>query len=137
MGAFADFNKTVATPGLTQRSRTARSEKRRKTAKDEKETTAALIAVNEMVLHELEQLRDHATNDLMLLVEQFVGLSLTESFSVQVAVRVLKQEYLAVERKVVDEDELERIKKYFARVKRKLELLNNAKVNGQGGVGNM
>ena len=137
MGAFADFNKTVATPGLTQRSRTARSEKRRKTAKDEKETTAALIAVNEMVLHELEQLRDHATNDLMQLMEQFVGLSLTESFSVQVAVQVLKQEYLAVERKVIDEDELERIKKYFARVKRKLELLNNAKVNGQGGVGNM
>ena len=90
-----------------------------------------------MVLHELEQLRDHATNDLMQLMEQFVGLSLTESFSVQVAVQVLKQEYLAVERKVIDEDELERIKKYFARVKRKLELLNNAKVNGQGGVGNM
>jgi hypothetical protein len=44
--------------------------------KDERETTAALIALNEMVLHDLDQAIGRASNDLMQLVEEFDSLSL-------------------------------------------------------------
>ena len=53
-------------------------------AKDGKERTAALIAVNEMVLHGLKQVSGCATGDLVQLVERYIRLSLVGSCSAQV-----------------------------------------------------
>jgi flagellar biosynthesis regulator FlaF len=106
-------------------------------AKDEKETTAAIIAVNEMVLHELEQVMDRATNDLLRLVGQFVSLSSTGSLSVQVAVRVLKEAFMAMVTSAIDPDVLGKTREYLDCVTRKLELLNDATGDGQESVGNM
>jgi len=100
------------------------------TAKDERGKTMALIAVNEMVLHDLEQTISRTTNNLASLVEQYTDLSLTGSFSVQMkgAVKFLEQKYIVMEKTGV---RLEKVKESLDQIKRKLELLDNPKENGQ------
>jgi len=99
----------------------------------EKEKTAALIAVNEMVLHDLNQSINRATNNLAPLLEQYAYLSLTGSFSVQMesAVDLLEQKYIMMEQAGVSQDELEKVKKSLDQMNRVLEPLDNTKEIGQ------
>jgi len=104
--------------------------KKWETAKDEKEKTAALIAVNEMVLYDLKQDIRRLSNDLASLVEQYASLSLTESFSVQMesTVKLLEQKYAVWEDAGFGQGELEMVKKSLDQMKSELELLRE---NGQ------
>jgi len=92
--------------------------------KDEKETTAALIAINEMVLHDLGQAINRAPKDLMQLVEQFDSLSLTGGLLAQMArtVRFMEDEYIAMGMKGIGQDQLDDVKKSLDDMRRKLEL---------------
>ena len=100
-------------------------------AKDCTERTAVLNSVREKVLRELNRIINSATTDLAQLVERYSRLSLSGSFVAQVnsAVRLLKQHYIALEKKGVDQDQLQRVKVSLDHMKRKLELLNNAKAS--------
>ena len=93
------------------------------------EKTAILIADREKVLHDLDQVMNHATNDLARHVERYTRLSLSGSFSAQVggAVRLLQQNYVGLEEKGVGLDHLQKVKESLDHMKRKLELLNNSK----------
>ena len=104
MDAFSHFEKTVDIPTLKQQRTTTRKidnqvlvdegmKKKWGNAKVRKETTAILIAVNEMVLHHLNQAIKCARGDLVQLVEQYADLSLTGSCSTQVwnAIRLLER----------------------------------------------
>ena len=104
-------------------------------AKDGKEKTEALIAAREKVLNELDQVIEHATDDLEQQVERYARLALSGSFSAQVtsAVRLLEQNYAVMEKKHISPDQLQRIKESLDLMKRKLELLNTAKENARRG----
>ena len=67
--------------------------------KDEQEQTKVLIAVNEMVLHDLNQATSRSTNNLASLLVQYTSWSLTGSLSVQVesTVKFLKQKHIVME----------------------------------------
>ena len=91
MDAFSNFQKTVDIPVSKQLPTATRKienqalveqgpTKTWAVVKDEKETTVALIALNEMVLHNLDQAIDRDPHDLIQLVEEFDSLSLTEAF---------------------------------------------------------
>jgi oligoendopeptidase F len=99
-------------------------------AKDGKEKAAALVEASEQVLHDLNQVIGYATGNLEQQVEQYANLSLSGSFSAQVgsAVRLLEQNYAALETKDVDPDQLKKVKRSLDHMKRKLELLNKARV---------
>ena len=100
-------------------------------AKDGTERTAILNTVCEKALRELDKIINGATNDLAQLVERYSRLSLSGSFVAQVssAVRLLKQHYIALEKKGVDQDQLQRVKVSLDQMKRKLGSLNDAKAN--------
>ena len=93
------------------------------------ERTAILTTMREKVLRELNQIINSATTDLAQLMERYSRLSLSGSFVVQVesAVRLLQQHYIAMEKKGVDQDQLQRVKVSLGHMERKLELLNGAK----------
>ena len=95
------------------------------------ERTAILTTVREKVLRELNQIINSAITDLAQLMERYSRLSLSGSFMVQVesAVRLLKQHYIILERKGVDQDQLQRVKASLDHMQRKLELLKSAKEN--------
>ena len=93
MSTFSDFEKTVDIPVSKQRPTATRKidnqvlidedmKKNWDEAKDGKERTAALIAVNEMALHVLKQVGICDMGDLVQLMEQYADLSLG-NFSVQ------------------------------------------------------
>ena len=94
--------------------------------KDGTEKTAILVAVREKVLHELDQIIDDATNDLERQVERYTHIPLPGSFSAQVgsAVKLLEENYIALEERGVNQDHLQRVKKSLSHMKRKLQLLN-------------
>ena len=100
-------------------------------AKDGTERAAILTTVQEKVLRELNQIINSATTDLAQLMERYSRLSLSGSFMAQVssAVRLLKQHYIIMERKGVDQDQLQRVKVSLGHMERKLELLYSAKEN--------
>jgi DNA repair ATPase RecN len=145
MDAFSDFERTVGIPVLKERPVTIRRidsqvlvddnmKKKWEEAKNGKETTAALIAVNEMVLHDLNQVINCPTGPLVQLVEQYARLLLAGSYSTQVrsAVRFLEQK----EKKGISQDKLEKVKESLDHLKRKLEFLNKVEKDAhQGGSG--
>lgn len=98
--------------------------KRCEAAKDGKEKTVALIAVNELVLYNLNQIIHRAANELAQLMEQYGGLSLSGCFLEQLgsSVRLLEQRYKDMEKIGAD---LQQVKKSLDATKRKLELLSN------------
>lgn len=105
-------------------------------AKDEKEATTALIAINEVILRGFNQVINCATSNLVQLVEQYAHLSLVGSCSAQVrsAFRFLEQVYIAMksmERARIDRDTLEKVKKSLGHMERKLELLNKVEEDTQ------
>jgi uncharacterized alpha-E superfamily protein len=101
--------------------------------KEEKEKTTALIAIQEIVLHNLNQAIDRATNDLVRLMEDYSRFSLLGSFLEQLGstIRLLEQRYIEVENSWAGESHLQERKKSLDDVKRKLEFLNGAKENAQ------
>jgi hypothetical protein len=136
MDAFSNSDKTVNIPIRKQQSTTTHKihnkvlvdediKKKWDEAKDGKETTAALIAVNEMVLHDLNQVIACVTNNLVPLAERYARLSLAGSCSAQVrsAVRFLEEQYhhMEVMRGRIAQ---EKVKESLDHMKWKLELLN-------------
>ena len=135
MNTFSDSEKTIDIPVSKQLPTVTRNidnqvlvdedmKQKWDKAKDGKERTAALIAINEMAIHILKQVGNCDTGDLVQLVEQYADLSLAGSCSVQAksTVRFLE----AMENKFIDEDEdkLETVRESLDRMKRMLELLN-------------
>jgi DNA repair ATPase RecN len=102
-------------------------------AKDGKETTTTLIAVNEMVLHELNQAIDCAMGNLVQLVERYDRLSLVVSYSAQVrsAIKVLED----MKERTIWMSTLEKAKESLDYMKRMLELLNEAEDAKKGSAG--
>jgi hypothetical protein len=136
MNAFSGFEKTVDTPVSKQQPITTRKidnrmlfdedmKKKWDEAKDGKETTAALIAVNEMVLHHLKQVTNCATGDLVQLVEQYARLSLVGSCSARVRTTLR-----LLERVTIDDT---KAKVSLDHMKRNLELLNKIEEDMQKG----
>ena len=145
MDAFSHFEKTVDIPVLKQRRTATRKidnqvlvdedmKKKWGEAKDGKETTATLIAVNEMVLYHLNQVPNCATGDLVQLVEQYADLSLTGSCSAQVrsAVRFLEEYITEKESRILYE--LPMAERSLDYMRRKLELLNEVEENTHVGI---
>jgi len=148
MDSFSNFKKTVDIPVTKQQPKTTRKfdkqvlvnqdmKKKWETAKDEMEKTAALIAVNEMVLYDLRQVISRPTNNLVPLLEEYARLSLTGSFSLHMesTVKFLEQKYIVMEETGASQDELEKVKKSLDQMKRELEVLDNTKENGRQRVG--
>ena len=103
--------------------------------KDGMEKRAILVAVREKVLHELDQFINGATNDLEKQVERYAHISLSGSFSAQVgsAVKLLEENYIALEERGVNQDQLQRVKKSLGHMKRKLQLLNTSRSTHERG----
>ena len=134
MNTFSDFEKIVEIPISKQRSTSTRKidnqvlidedmKKKWEEAKDGKERTVALIAVNEMALHILKHVGDYATGDLVQLMEQYADLSLAGSCTVQAksTVRFLEDKAERLYRVVNRPDT---VMKDLGHMRRKLELLN-------------
>ena len=100
-------------------------------AKDGNEKTAILVGVRENLVHDLDQTIAWATNDLAQQVGRYSYLPLSGGFSTQVgsAIRLLEQNYIALEKKGADHDHLQRVKESLSNMKRKLELFGIAKEN--------
>lgn len=98
-------------------------------ARDGKGKLAVLNARRDRVLRDLNQIINGATDDLAQHVERYTRLSLSGNFSAQVSsvVRLLEQNYTALETKGVDPDQLQKVNESVEHMKRKLELLNDAK----------
>jgi len=62
---------------------------------DDKEKTTALIAINEIVLHKLNQAVDRATSDIAQLMEEYGHFAVSGSFLEQFGstIRLLEQRY--------------------------------------------
>lgn len=140
MDAFSDLEKIVDIPDLKQARKTIRKidnqvlvdenmKKKWNEAKDGKERAAALIAVNEIVLHGLKQVTNSAAGDLVPLMEQFACLSLAGSCSAQVRGEVGFLEAMETTANPRPED-----RKRLNHKKRQLELLNNVKKDALNGV---
>ena len=101
-------------------------------AKDGKEKTAALVEASERILHDLNRIISGATSEMEQLAERYAKLSLSGSFSAQVgsAVRLLEQNYAALEKKEVDPEQLQRVKRSLDHMKRKLDLLSTTRAGG-------
>ena len=147
MNAFSDVEKTVDIPVSKQQPTTTRkiddqvlidehTRKKWDEARDGKETTAALIAVNEIALHILKHVDNCAMGDLVQLVEQYMDLSLAGSCSAwaKSAVKVLK----ATEKRIIDEriTDMKKpaVRKSLHHMKRKLRLLNEIEEDVRKGV---
>jgi hypothetical protein len=100
-------------------------------AKDSKEQMVVLQKVG----RDLDLVINRATGDLGQLVERHAHLSLSGSFSAQVdsAIRLLKQTHEMLERRGVGQDRLQKVTTSLGRMRRKLELLNNAREKAQAG----
>jgi hypothetical protein len=97
-------------------------------AKNGKETTAALIVVNEMVLYHLKQVTNCATGDLVQLVEQYARLSLVGSCSARVRTAIT-----LLEGAVLVSNDKAKAKVTLDHMERKLELLNKIEEDIQKG----
>ena len=139
MDASSDFEKIVDIPDLKQPPTTTRKidsqilvdedmKKKWDKAKDLKERTAALLAVNEMVLHGLKQAIDTATDDLVPLTEQYARLSLAGSCSAQV-----RSEVKCLEVMVKTASKAE-VWQRLGHKRRQLELLNSVEEDALKGV---
>ena len=133
MNTFSDFEKTVDIPTSKQWPTATRNidsqvlvdedmKKKWAEAKDGKERTAALIAVNEMALHILKQAGNCDTGDLVQLVEQYADLSLVGSCSAPAkgVIKYLEGSSWSFMNTLM----VETIKESLDHMKRKLEVLN-------------
>jgi len=141
MDAFAVFEKMVDIPPLKQQPVSTHKndfqvlvdedmKKNWDEAKRGKETTAALIAINEILLHDANQVTS-CISDLVQLAGQYARLSLAGSYSAQVRSTVSYLERLEGMGHLVDQ---EKLKKTLGHMKRKLEFLNKVEEDAQKGV---
>ena len=100
-----------------------------KAARDGKEKTAALVEASERILRDLNRVISCAASEMEQLVEEYAKLSLSGSFSAQVgsAVRQLEQSYAALEKKDVDPEQLHRVRRSLAHMKRISDLLSKTR----------
>ena len=104
-------------------------------AKDGKETTTALIAVHEMVLHIFKEVNNCAAGELVQLVGQYADLSLAGSCSALVKSGVRFLEVREKEIKNVWHPrpyELVAVRESLDHMKKKLELLNDIEDTQKG-----
>lgn len=104
-------------------------------AKDKKENTEALIAVHERALGDLTRAMDGAMDDLVQLVEDYDGKTLSGSFSAHMekTIHFLEQRCTDQE-ECASQERLENMRCSLEQLRRKLELLRLAKAKGRGGV---
>jgi len=138
--SFADFEKAVDIPILKQQPASTTKidfqvlidEDMKKSwdeAKRRKETTAALIAINDLLLHDAKQVTSGTMGDLVQLVGQYARLSLAGSYSAQVRSKISFLEG------IVDHlADQEAVNGTFGHMKRKLEFLNKVEEDAQKGV---
>ena len=145
MNTFSDFEKTVDITVSKQRPTTTRKidnqvfvdeDMKRKwdKAKDGKERTAALIAVNEMALYILNQVSNCATGDLVQLVKQYADLSLVGSCSAWAESVIKYLEFTLNTTMSWDIGQREIVEESLGHMKRKLEVLNKIEEDTQRGV---
>jgi hypothetical protein len=106
-------------------------------AKDSKEQAEVLAKAHQKVESDLNLVINRATDDLGRLVERYERLSLLASFSAQMdsAIRLLEENYMALESNGVGRDQLQKVTASLDRMQRKRELLNSAKGKAQHDVG--
>jgi len=132
MDTFADFEKTVDILALKQQPASTHKidfqvlvdedmKKNWDEAKRGKETTAALIAIYEFLLHDTKQVINSTMGYLVQLAGQYARLSLAGSYSAQVRSRVSFLEGLKGMGRLVDQ---EKVNETLGHMKRKLEVLN-------------
>jgi len=140
MDTFADFEKTVDILALKQQPASTHKidfqadedmKKNWDEAKRGKETTAALIAINEFLLHDTKQVISCHMGDLVQLVGQYARLSLAGSYSAQLRSRVSFLEALKAMAYSIDQ---EKVNETLGHMKRKLEVLNKVEEDAQKGV---
>jgi hypothetical protein len=139
MDAFSNCNKTVNIPIWKQQPTIAHKidnqvlvdeymKNKWDEAKDGKEKAVVLITINEMVLHDLNQVISGATSDLVQLAERYARLSLAGSRSAQVrsAVNFLEEQcyYISLKGDRTAQERAEKVKESLDHMKWKLELLN-------------
>ena len=145
MNTFSDFEMTVDIPVSNQQPTATLKvdnqvsidedmKKKWDKAKDGKERTAALIAVNEMALHVLKQVGNCAASDLVQLVEQYADLSLVGSCSAWAESVIKYLEFALNTTMDWDIDRREIVWESLGHMKRKLELLNKIEEDTQKGV---
>jgi len=145
MDAFSDFEKTVDIPVLEQQPvSTAKIDfqvlvdedmkMNWDEAKRGKETTAALIAINELLLHDAKQVISWTMGDLVQLVGQYARLSLAGSYSAQVRSRVSFLEGLKSSGSIGRVIDHERVNETLGHMKRELEFLIKVEEDAQKGV---
>jgi hypothetical protein len=102
-------------------------------AKDGEERAVVLTEARQKLQSNFDQVINRATNDLVQLVERYARLSLSSSFSAQVdgAIRLLEQNYTALERSGVGREQLQKVTASLDHMRKKLELLNDAKRKAQ------
>ena len=95
--------------------------------KDERETTAVLIILHEMALHDLDQAIGRATNDLMERVEEFDSLSLNGGLlaHMEKTVRFMEDKYTAMKKMHIDRAKLMEVSENLGHMKKNLELLSH------------
>jgi len=132
--SFANFEKTVDIPVLKQQPASTTKidfqvlvdedlKKNWDEAKRGKETTAALIAINDLLLHDAKQVFNCTTGDLVQLVGQYARLSLAGSNSAQ-----LRSKINVLEGRLVGQKQVNRT---LGHMKRKLEVLNKIEEDAQ------
>ena len=102
-------------------------------AKDEEGKTAVLVTFRGRALHKLDQVINDGIGDLAQLVERYSKLALSGGFSAQVdrTVKLLEHHYLALKGNGVDQDQLQKVDGSLGLMRKKLEVLNNAKENAR------
>jgi len=136
MDAFSDFEKTVDIPILKQQPVSTTKfdfqvlvdedmKKNWDEAKRGKETTAALIAINNLLLHDAKQVISWTMGDLVQLVGQYARSSLAGSYSAQMRSKISFWEHRVGR---------EKMNGTFGHMKRKLEFLNKVEEDTQKGV---
>jgi hypothetical protein len=106
-------------------------------AKDSEEQAVVLSKAHQKVESDLDLVINRATDDLGQLVERYNRLALSASFSAQVdsAIRLLEENYMALESKGVGRDQLQKVTTSLDRLREKRELLKSAKEKAQHDVG--
>ena len=133
MGTFSNFERIANMPAWrlqptpthkTDRQMSVDDDMKKKweAAKNEKEKAAIHIALNGMVLHDLNQVINRAPSDLVQLVEQYAPLAWSGSVLEKLGctARRLEQMYKVMEEKGVSQDLLQQVKESLDRMKRTL-----------------
>ena len=98
-------------------------------ARDEKEKNEALVAASESALDDLGFTIDKGMDELERLADEYAGLSLSGSFSgpLEKAIRLLEMHCKNMEEQGVSRDQLDKMRGSVEMMKKRLDLLKDAK----------